>query len=153
MSAKRYDIISDTHGFLSPELLSELAGADVIVHAGDMCSASDYRTLSDIAPLRMALGNNDWAYDYGPMVKERTVFLGGGLRWQVTHYRRRLNLQMCDIAIFGHTHTPVLERDEWTGVLVMNPGSPTYPRRSRPSMGRIWVEDGKVVDAQIITLG
>ena len=59
---------------------------------------------------------------------------------------------MCDIAIFGHTHTPVLERDEWTDVLVMNPGSPTYPRRSRPSMGRIYVEDGHVVDAQIITL-
>ena len=114
LTAKRFDIISDTHGFLSPELLSELAGADVIVHAGDMCSASDYRTLSDIARSGWRLGNNDWAYDYGPMVKERTVFLGGGLRWQVTHYRRRLNLQMCDIAIFGHNHTPVLERDEWT---------------------------------------
>ena len=152
MAAQRFDIISDTHGFLSPELLSELAGADVIVHAGDICSASDFRTLSDIAPVRMALGNNDWAYDYGPMVKGRIVFLGGGLRWQASHYRWRLNLTMCDVAIFGHTHTPVLERDEWTGALVMNPGSPTYPRRSKPSMGRILVEDGQVVDAQIITL-
>lgn len=38
MAARRFDIISDTHGFLSPELLSELAGADVIVHAGDILS-------------------------------------------------------------------------------------------------------------------
>lgn len=153
MAARRFDIISDTHGFLSPELLSELAGADVIVHAGDICSASDLRTLEAIAPVRMALGNNDWPYDYGPMVKDRIVFLGGGLRWQTAHYRWRLNLTMCDVAIFGHTHTPVLERDEWTDTLVMNPGSPTYPRRSKPSMGRIYVEDGHVVDAQIITLG
>ena len=153
MTVKRFDIISDTHGFLSPELLGELSGADMIVHAGDICSVSDYHALCDIAPVKLCLGNNDWSYDYGPMVKDRIVFLGGGLRWQATHYRRRLNLQMCDIAVFGHTHTPVLERDEWTGVLVMNPGSPTYPRRSRPSMGRVLVEDGHVVDAKIVTLG
>ena len=34
----------------------------------------------------------------------------------------------------------------------MNPGSPTYPRGSKPSMGRILCEDGRVVDAQIIEL-
>ena len=90
----------------------------------------------------MCLGNNDWPSDYGPMVKERKIFLGSGLKWQVAHYRRRLNLTMSDIAICGHTHTPYMERDEWTGTLVMNPGSPTYPRRSKPSMGRIIVEDG-----------
>lgn len=149
----RYDIISDTHGFLSEELLAELAGADVIVHAGDICSASDYRTLSAVAPLKLCLGNNDWSYDYGPSVRQRCIFVSEGLKWQVTHYRQRLNLPKSDIAICGHTHTPFVERDEWTGTLVMNPGSPTYPRRSRPSMGRIVVEDGRVVDARIITLG
>lgn len=153
MTTQRYDIVSDTHGYLSPELLDELAGADMIVHAGDICSPSDYRTLCDIAPVRMCLGNNDWAYDYGPAVKARTIFVSSGLRWQVNHYRQRLNLGMSDIAICGHTHTPFVERDEWTQTLVMNPGSPTYPRRSRPSMGRIICEDGKVVEAKIITLG
>ena len=49
----RFDIVSDTHGHLSQELLEALQGADCIVHAGDMCSDSDYRTLSRIAPLRM----------------------------------------------------------------------------------------------------
>ena len=33
--AKRIDIISDTHGYLSPALLDELKGADLIIHAGD----------------------------------------------------------------------------------------------------------------------
>lgn len=149
----RFDVISDTHGFLSPELLAELAGADVIVHAGDICSASDYRTLCGIAPVKLCLGNNDWAYDYGPAVRQRCVFVAGGLKWQVTHYRQRLNLPKSDIAVCGHTHRPFVERDEWTGTLVMNPGSPTYPRRSKPSMGRIVLDEGRVVDARIITLG
>lgn len=153
MAVTRYDVISDTHGFLSPELLEELEGADVIVHAGDICSPSDYRTLCGIAPVQMCTGNNDWSYDYGPMVRSRKIFYGSDLKWQLTHYRQHLNLTMSDIAVFGHTHTPFLERDEWTGTLVMNPGSPTYPRRSRPSMGRILCEDGRVIEARIIELG
>lgn len=152
MTTKRYDIISDTHGYLSPELLDALQGADVIVHAGDICSPSDYRTLSDIARVQLCLGNNDWAYDYGPTAKTRNVFYASGLRWQVTHYRQRLNLQMCDVAICGHTHTPFVERDEWTDTLVMNPGSPTYPRRSRASMGRIICSEGEILEAKILTL-
>lgn len=153
MAPVRYDIISDTHGFLSPELLDALQGADVIVHAGDICSPSDYRTLYDIAPVQMCLGNNDWSSDYGPTVKARKIFYGSGLKWQVTHYRRHLNLSMSDIAICGHTHTPFVERDEWTGTLVMNPGSPTHPRRSRPSMGRIVCDEGQILEARIIELG
>ena len=35
----------------------------------------------------------------------------------------------------------------------MNPGSPTYPRGGNgATMGRILVEDGKVVDARIVPL-
>ena len=44
-SAKRIDIISDTHGYLSPALLDELEGADLIIHAGDLTSEMDYEHL------------------------------------------------------------------------------------------------------------
>ena len=151
MGLTRFDIVSDTHGYLSPELLSELAGADVIVHAGDICSPSDFRTLERIAPLRLCLGNNDWAYDYGPQVKQTVRFFSSGLRWQLNHYRQRLDLSGCDIAICGHTHRPMIER--MGDVLVMNPGSPTYPRRGGASMGRIICDDGVVVSAEIVPLG
>ena len=57
--AMRYDIIADTHGYLSDELLHALEGADVIVHAGDICSAGDLRRLEDIASVKFCLGNND----------------------------------------------------------------------------------------------
>ncbi len=154
MATTRYDIISDTHGHLSAALIEQLRGADVIVHAGDCCSVADFRHLEMIAPVQMCLGNNDWSGDYGPSVKKRKIFFGSGLRWQVVHYREHLNLIKCDVAICGHTHFPFVTRDEWTGTLVMNPGSPTCPRRSEPSMGRIICDEdaGKVLSAEIITL-
>ena len=148
----RYDIVSDTHGHLSAELLRALEGADVIVHAGDMCSPSDHRALAAIAPLRQCLGNNDYALEYGPLVKRVTRFFSDGMRWEVCHYRERLDLETCDIAICGHTHRPFVGRDERTGALVMNPGSPSFPRGSAPTMGRIVCDGGVVVSAEIIAL-
>ena len=150
MAVVRYDIVSDTHGYLSRELLAQLKGADCIVHAGDICSPSDYRTLERIAPIRLCLGNNDWAYDYGPTVKQTVRFFSSGLRWQMNHYRAKLDLSSCDIAICGHTHRAYVERDG--GVLVMNPGSPTFPRRGGATMGRIVCEDGAILSAEIIEL-
>lgn len=148
----RFDIVSDTHAYLSPQLIAALQGADVIVHAGDICSSSDYRTLGRIARLQLCLGNNDWAYDYGPEVKPIKRFYASGLAWQVCHYRERLRLDSCAVAICGHTHRPLIERDPQTNTLVMNPGSPTYPRGGAPSMGRIICEEGRVVEARIIEL-
>ncbi len=149
----RFDIVSDTHGHLSPELLKALEGADYIVHAGDICSDSDYRRLTSIAPVHACLGNNDWGSDYGPVVKRVTSFFAGGLRWQVCHYRERLDLQVCDVAICGHTHRPFFERDTRTRTLVMNPGSPTFPRTSKgPTIGRIIADNGHVREVRIIEL-
>ena len=62
---------------------------------------------------------------------------------------------VCNIAICGHTHKPFVQRDEWTNTLVMNPGSPTYPRgREGATMGRIIVDEetAQVVSAEIISL-
>ncbi|MBP3894013.1 MAG: metallophosphoesterase family protein [Atopobiaceae bacterium] len=149
----RFDIVSDTHGHLSEELLAELRGADYIVHAGDICSDSDYRRLMRIAPVHMCLGNNDWGIDYGPEVKRVTRFFAAGLRWQICHYEERLDLATCDIAICGHTHRPFFERDPKTRTLVMNPGSPTFPRTAKgPTIGRIIAENGYVSEVHIIQL-
>lgn len=150
----RFDIVADTHGHLSPELLAQLRGADLIVHAGDLCSGPDLRRLERIAPVQMCLGNNDWNYDYGPGIQRLTRFYAEGLRWQICHYRERLDLMTCDVAICGHTHRPFVETDARTKALVMNPGSPTFPRDSNgPTIGRILARRGKVLSAQIIRLG
>ena len=149
----RFDIVSDTHGHLSDELIVALQGADYIVHAGDICSDANYRRLQRIAPVYACLGNNDWGADYGPEVKRVTKFFAAGLRWQVCHYQERLDLLTCDVAICGHTHRPFFERDPRTRALVMNPGSPTFPRTAKgPTIGRIIADNGHVSEVHIIEL-
>lgn len=154
MTRQRFDIISDTHGYLPDALLQQLQGADRIVHAGDICSYAHYLELNKIAPTSLCLGNNDWAGDYPPDVRERKIFFAAGLRWQVIHYRERFELTTTDIAICGHTHSPFIEWLELDGrrVLTMNPGSPVAPRRSHASMGRIIADEGTIISAEIIEL-
>lgn len=148
----RVDIISDTHGYLSGELLEALEGAELIVHAGDCCSRADYEVLGKFAPVQMCLGNNDWNYSYGPDVVKDVRFFRFGTRWQICHYEELLDTATCDIAVCGHTHRPVLERQG--SCLVVNPGSTTFPRNQEgATMARLMVgDDGAIESACVLTL-
>ena len=148
----RVGVVSDTHGYLSTSLLDELSGSDVIVHAGDICSRSHYERLWQIAPVHLCLGNNDWGYQYGPEVKNLLQVTIGGVRWQVCHYREKLDPVTCKVAVCGHTHRPFIETTAW-GTIVMNPGSPTFPRTQMgPTCARVLIQDKKVVSAEIVQL-
>lgn len=152
MSAKRIDVLSDTHGNLSRQVIEAIDGCDLIVHAGDITSENDYYTLKTLAPLQLCLGNNDWPGEYGDSVTRMVRFEYEGLNFVVTHYREKLLAERFDVGIFGHTHVPACKQLN-SGALMMNPGSPTFPRSSAgPTMGRIMVEDGKVLSAEIIKL-
>ena len=152
MATKRIDVLSDTHGRLSREVLDQLDGCDLIVHAGDITSEEDFITLGAIAPLRLCLGNNDWPGEYGPEVTRMVRFEYEGLRFSVTHYQERLTGDRFDVGVFGHTHVPVCE-GRANGSLLMNPGSPTFPRsKEGPTMGRIVVTNGKIASAEIVHL-
>lgn len=134
-SAKRIDIISDTHGYLSPALLDELEGADLIIHAGDLTSEMDYEHLCTIAPVRAVLGNNDYYRDYGPDVDRLALFTYEGLKFAVAHYREDLPVGSVDVAINGHAH--VTKEAQVGRCLVLNPGSASYPQRHpRPHHGQ-----------------
>lgn len=150
-SAKRIDIISDTHGYLSPALLDELKGADLIIHAGDLTSEMDYEHLCTIAPVRAVLGNNDYYRDYGPDVDHLALFTYEGLKFAVAHYREDLPVGSVDVAINGHTH--VTKEAQVGRCLVLNPGSASYPRGTRgPTMARMLVKDGKILSTKFIDL-
>ncbi|RYE80585.1 MAG: metallophosphoesterase, partial [Oxalobacteraceae bacterium] len=57
----RIGLISDTHGLLRPEALDFLAGADHIVHGGDIGGPDILERLGTLAPLTVVRGNNDTA--------------------------------------------------------------------------------------------
>lgn len=149
--AKRIDIISDTHGYLTDELLRVLSGADLVIHAGDITSEEDWETLSSLFPVRAVLGNNDYFYDYGAEVGRVCQFEYEGLKFAVSHYRENLPLNDVDVAVCGHTHRPVIERVG--GCLLINPGSTTFPRTAQgPTIARMFVSAGAVDSAEILRL-
>ncbi len=149
--AKRIDIISDTHGRLSDALLEQLEGADLIIHAGDITSENDWAYLQTLGPIKGVLGNNDYYQDYGPEVDRLNLFTYEGLRFAVAHYREDLPVGAVDVAICGHTHRSTIA--EVGDCLVINPGSPTFPRGRRgATMARMWVREGESLSADIIDL-
>ena len=60
----RVVVVSDTHAprrwkSCPPAVAAHLRGADLILHAGDVCTAAVLDELSGYAPVRAVLGNND----------------------------------------------------------------------------------------------
>ena len=149
---KRIDIISDTHGRLSRSLLTELAGADLIIHAGDLTSEADWEKLQTIAPVEGVLGNNDtYYYNYEPPLERLNTFVYEGLTFAVSHYREDLPVGAVDVGVCGHTHRARIA--EQGRCLVVNPGSATSPRGTAiPSMARMFVEDGEVISVDLVKL-
>ena len=58
-------LISDTHGFLDPQVAKAFADVDEIWHAGDFGSIEIAQQLAEIKPLRGVYGNID-----DPVIRE-----------------------------------------------------------------------------------
>jgi putative phosphoesterase len=147
-------VISDTHGLLRPEALQALAGADRIIHAGDVGAPEVLEALARVAPLTAVRGNNDHA-PWADVLPLTAVLEAGAVHIYVLHDRNELDLDPAAagfrVVVAGHSHKPGQERQG--GVLYFNPGS-AGPRRFRLpiSIGRL-VLDGDEVRGEIETLG
>jgi putative phosphoesterase len=122
-------VISDTHGLMRPEALAALAGADLIIHAGDVGDPAILDRLRAIAPVFAVRGNVDtgaWARQLPP---RETVEAGGRLIY-VLHDIGELDLDPREAGfaavVYGHSHRPSIETRD--GVVYLNPGS-AGPRR------------------------
>ncbi len=131
-------IISDTHG--SNQGLEEAIEAhpdiDMLIHLGDGEDLEEEIHMMVSCPVHMVRGNNDYFCDL-PMEEEfdlagRHVFITHGHSYGVSLDERTLRQEArargADIVMYGHTHRPVCHEDK--GLLILNPGSPTYPRQS-----------------------
>jgi uncharacterized protein len=148
----RVGIVSDTHGLLRPEVIQQLQGCDVIIHAGDTGSEAIIPDLEQIAPVYAVRGNVDngaWAYKFplthAVQIGETFIYVYHG------HLEPDLDPRKSfQVVISGHTHEPLLEqRNE---ILYLNPGSAGHKRFSLPvSMAELTV-NGAEIKARLITL-
>jgi uncharacterized protein len=155
--------VSDTHAprrwkGCPPAVAEHLRGADLILHAGDVCVPSVLDELAAYAPVKVVLGNND-----GPGVAawgapETLEFDLDGLPTAMIHdsgpaarrtARMRRRFPEAELVVFGHSHIPMDETDD--GVRIFNPGSPTDRRRQpHGTIGLLDVRDGRLVKAEIV---
>lgn len=123
---RKIGIISDTHGLLREEVISELKDCDYIFHGGDINKQSIIDSLEKLAPLSVVRGNNDkeWAKDL-PMYIEKSLY---GFNFYITHKKSDISNELSgfDFVIYGHSHK--YEVCEEGDVAYINPGS-CGPRR------------------------
>ncbi len=143
-------IITDTHGLLRPEALSQLQGAAHIIHAGDIGEAEIVPQLREIAPVTAIRGNVDkaaWAREF-PETATVDLF---GRRFFVIHDLGDLTFDPAaegiDAVISGHSHKPGIETRE--GVLCLNPGSAGRRRFKLPVTVASVMVDGKTMTPTI----
>jgi uncharacterized protein len=159
----RVVVLSDTHAprrwrSCPPRVAEHLRGADLILHAGDVCTARVLEELAEYAPVVAVFGNNDApdVADWG--AAETAEFDLDGLSVAMVHdsgpavgrlARMRRRFPRADLVVFGHSHIPLDESAY--GLRILNPGSPTDRRRQpQGTLGVLRIEDGHLAEATIV---
>lgn len=135
-------IVSDTHRKNENYFVAvEREKPDMVIHCGDAEGCEYALTETAGCPVYIVLGNNDFFsnlpreldLDIGPY----KVWVTHGHNYYVSmgseHIRREALIKGVNIVMYGHTHRPVV--DQSGQVIVVNPGSLSYPRQEgrRPS--------------------
>jgi putative phosphoesterase len=130
-------VISDTHtdsiDNLPQQVLDELSGADMIIHAGDFTGKRLLDALRKVGPFRGVYGNID-----GPDVREELpavdIVQAGDFKIGVNHpaeggsshtLEQRLRPKFPEVQVIVHGHSHRAKNDFRDGVLWFNPGSAT----------------------------
>ena len=136
-----------------------LAGADLILHAGDFVTAAFLEELRSIGPpVEGVSGNMDEAVLKASLPKQRVVEVGD-LRIAMVHdagprvgreARLAARFEDCEAVVYGHTHVPQVER--FQHLWVLNPGSPTDRRRQPVHTMIVLRVRGRRITPELITL-
>ena len=154
-------VVADTHvprraRALPEGLVPYLERADLILHAGDLMDSGLLNELAEYAPVRAVRGN----LDPPDLELPETLEVGfGGIRVAMIHdsgrkqgrrWRLRRRFPDARVVIFGHSHIPFLE-DE-SGLMLLNPGSPTDRRRQPRHTFALLHAQAERVRAEILPL-
>ena len=184
--ATKIGVISDTHSAgsgrdLPMKILEALKGVDMILHCGDLECLGVLDYLEEVAPLLAVRGYEDPVEEGERLalttrvVKVEGVSIGmiHDIQWpgpkiQTTPDGANLILpeadgreimarkfkEPVDIVLYGDTHEEIVTY--WDGIMIMNPGSPTYPgkRHKRGALGTLGILeiDGEDAAGRIVEL-
>lgn len=152
-AARRFGLLSDTHGLLRPETLSVLDGVDHLVHAGDVGSPDVLTALRARFSLTVVRGNVDRGAWAEALPRDATIELAGTLV-HVLHDLDDLDLDPAaagiGMVVTGHSHVPRVDRRG--GVLYVNPGSCGPRRFDLPVTVALLTVTGGALDVTIVPL-
>lgn len=157
-------LLSDTHipevaQALPPQIVQAFRGVDLILHAGDIYVPSVLDDLERIAPVVAASGDDDY---YSTLADKRVesrhiLKFEGQTVWlihenpyyyllasrQAMNTPRQIEHDRPDIVVFGHEHRVTVQHH--SGVLFVNPGSPTFLhyRRGLGTVGILDIDSGE----------
>ena len=153
----RIAIVSDTHlprgsRTIPDPCVERMRSADLVLHAGDLSTASVLEDLRGLGPPVAAVHGNIDSAELRGLLPERQVVDAAGVRIGLVHdagpargrlQRMRMAFHDCEAVVFGHSHIPLHEEE--AGFQIFNPGSPTDRRRQpRHSMGAARVDGSRV---------
>ena len=159
-------VVSDTHldaeGLcrMPPAVWALAEAADAVLHAGDVVEQAVLDALAERAPVHAVLGNNDRRL-VGRLPEVRELELGGVVIGMVHDSgpaagraaRLARRFPSADLVVFGHSHDPLVSREEG-GPMLVNPGSPVQ-RRRQPVHTVAWLElaRGAIERADLLPVG
>ena len=130
---RRIGLLSDTHGYVHPDIPRIFGGVDEIWHAGDFGSLEVADKLRDIKPLRGVYGNID-GQDIRQVFPRQLRFRCGEMDVLMTHIggypgnyppacRALLQPEPPGLFICGHSHILKVQYDTRYRLLHINPGA------------------------------
>lgn len=158
----RIGLISDTHipvamRELWPQVYEAFRGVDLIMHGGDLLITDVIDWLEEIAPVMAVEGNGDytgWERSIRPtdprLSESKVLSHDSGLRIGLVHDfqmpehppLRTLEGQMqhffggpVDVIVRGSTHRAEITTVK--GVMIVCPGSPTFPNHANTRLGTV----------------
>ncbi|WP_311492888.1 YfcE family phosphodiesterase [uncultured Anaerococcus sp.] len=151
-------ITSDTHGYYDriSDLILDQGDFDLMIHAGDGvedCKNINYETGISYYVVK---GNNDFysneSYNKIIDIADHKILLTHGHKENVDFSLAGLidkaDVSSCDIVIFGHIHRYVeIER---SGILLLNPGSPSLPRDGVASAMVMNIDNGIKIEKVVL---
>lgn len=138
----RIVLLADTHGFLDPRIAASIAGADRLVHAGDVGQGIEAQLQELADSVSIVAGNNDpvdcpWPQEICLDLPGGQLAVLHGHQWpaRTRHRKLRTHCPAATAIVCGHSHRRVLDTD--TRPWLINPGA---AGRTRAYGGPSYVE-------------